>query len=265
MTPHPKQPAQPAAPQWRARRLKRWAPWDHTPVRPAEVLRHLENILLDHHLLVEDAQYHRYAPNHYVVELNPEVYERQFAPIAAQVTRQWQEQMQDSLATANSRQGKLIYRLVGPLVIELRPAPNLAPDQARFLFRLDAGAGRPQTLPMILERPEDGQRFTLVEGLLTIGRDPGSDIVLDSPQVQAARLVSGYHAHLRCAPGAATIYDGKPGGEPSINGTYVNGQSVPGAGRRLQDGDEIIFAALNPSHPNAHTPGVGVLIFRVLE
>jgi hypothetical protein len=257
------QPAHPPAPpQWRARRLERLLPWDKGPVRPAELLHRLEDILLDHHLLVEDANYHRYAPNHYIVELNPEVYERAFAPIEHQVTRQWQEQLQERLATANSRQGKLVYRLVGPLLIELRGSPALAANEARFLFRLDREAGKPKTLPVALELASDGRRFPLSEGILTIGRDPSNDIPLDDPKVQAARLVSSYHAHLRCEPGRVVLFDGEPGGAPSVNGTFVNGQRLGAQGRQLHEGDVIILAALNPSHPDPNTPGVAVLVFK---
>jgi pSer/pThr/pTyr-binding forkhead associated (FHA) protein len=63
--------------------------------------------------------------------------------------------------------------------------------------------------------------------LITIGRDPGSSLVVMDPQV------SRNHAQIRPQNGGAILYD-----LGSVNGTYVNGQRVAGA-QPLNPGDII--------------------------
>ena len=66
-----------------------------------------------------------------------------------------------------------------------------------------------------------------VEGALTIGRDPGTDLTLNDSGV------SRNHARISAEPEGASIED-----LGSSNGTYVNGERVE-APQRLTDGDEI--------------------------
>jgi pSer/pThr/pTyr-binding forkhead associated (FHA) protein len=74
-------------------------------------------------------------------------------------------------------------------------------------------------------------------------------------------MVSGEHAHIRCQEGVCRLYDGSPGGKPSLNGTFVNGRPVPAEGQPLRDGDAIILAALDPARPKADTPGAAAFTF----
>lgn len=251
--------------KWRARRFERsgadYLPWRQGPLRPAEIVRRLEEILLDRSVMVEDANYHRFAPNHFIVEVSDENYQQNYQPILGRVTQQWEEQLSEHLVTANSRQGRLTYRLGGPLQVEIRPSTTLKPHAALILYRLESGPGAPRRLPACLELAEDGRRFPLHEGLLSLGRDPSNDIALDTPTVKSARLVSSYHAHLVCEPASIRLFDGDPGGAPSANGTYINNRRVPAEGQALQDGDVIILAALQSGRPRADTPGVAVLRF----
>lgn len=271
MTPPDGPPPTPPAPggkgstAWRARRierrLERLLPWESGPVRPAEVIEALLTILLDRDSLVEDANYRKYAPNHFIIELGEENYRQNYEPIAGRVVQQWQERLQEHLATANSRQGRLVYRLGGPLAVEVRPSPKLAADEARVLFRLDPDSGKPRPLPACLERLEDGRRWRLHEGIISIGRDPSNDIVLDLPHIQARRLVSSRHAYIAYAGGHYILHDGDPGGAPSVNGTYVNQLRITTEGQELLDGDLIILASLAPNQPRPDTPGAAALRF----
>lgn len=62
------------------------------------------------------------------------------------------------------------------------------------------------------EGPEPGQTFVLDQDLLTVGRDPGNDIVIGDPQV------SRHHARIRRQGSLMVIED-----VGSTNGTYING------------------------------------------
>jgi pSer/pThr/pTyr-binding forkhead associated (FHA) protein len=81
--------------------------------------------------------------------------------------------------------------------------------------------------------------------------------------VQEKRLVSGQHAYLQCDEGQVWLFDGAPAGGVSTNGTFVNGVRVPAHGSRLQDGDVIVLAALDPENPKPDVPGTATLRFIV--
>jgi len=69
--------------------------------------------------------------------------------------------------------------------------------------------------------------FSLAKGELTVGRNPGNDILIENAGV------SRRHATIRWAGGQAVVED-----LGSANGTYVNGQRM--TRQPLQDGDEIL-------------------------
>lgn len=112
-----------------------------------------------------------------------------------------------------------------------------------------------------LELVPTGQRWALYPGINTIGRSNASQIYLDMPVVQEKRLVSGQHAFIVFENGECRLFDGAPGGRPSANGTYVNLRRVPPAGYRLQNGDAIVLAAVDPLFPRSDTPGVVTFYF----
>jgi hypothetical protein len=60
--------------------------------------------------------------------------------------------------------------------------------------------------------PQPGQTFMLDQDLISLGRDPGSDIVISDPQI------SRKHARIRRQAGLLVIED-----VGSTNGTFVNG------------------------------------------
>jgi hypothetical protein len=247
---------------WRTRLIRHFLPWDHSAIRPAEVIDALRAILLDRKNLVEDAGYAKHVPNRFVIELGEENFRRNYEPIERRVVQQWQDQLQEHLLNANERLGRAEYRLGGALALEIRAAAGPAEDQARILYRLDSNAvSRPRELTGCLELLGDGRRWRLRQGVLTLGRDPACDISLDTPAIVSSRLVSSRHAYLACNDAHYLLFDGDPGGQPSLNGTYVNTRAVRAGGHDLRDGDIIQLAALVPGQPRPDTPGVAVFRF----
>ena len=82
--------------------------------------------------------------------------------------------------------------------------------------------------PLLVVRKghEVGERFYVDRDVLTIGRDPESDIFLNDV------TVSRHHACLRSRDGVVSVEDAG-----SLNGTYVNGACVDSA--RLAHGDSV--------------------------
>lgn len=252
----------PAREGWRHRMIKHFLPWDHSAIRPAEVIDTLRAVLLDRKNLVEDAAYAKTVPNRFVVELGEENYRRNYQPIERRVVQQWQDQLQAHLLNANERLGRAEYRLGGALLVEIRPASGLSEDQARILYRLDPNTvTRPRELTGCIELLGDGRRWRLRQGVMILGRDPACDIVLDTPDIVTARLVSSRHAYLACNNEHILLFDGDPGGQPSLNGTYVNNRPVMAGGHALREGDTMQLAALTPGRPRPDTPGVAVFRF----
>lgn len=255
-----------SAGEWHVKVVGPRLPWGARPLRPAEVGDHLRSVMLAGDNLIEDARYNKIVPNDYVVEINESHYARYYQPIAEQIVEQWQAKLLEHLNTANSRQGRREYRLAGRLKVEIRPAADLAATQARFLSRFLTDQGEQQaveTQPACLELLPGGKRWQLRPGTVTLGRNASCDITLNMREVQRKRLISGLHAYIRWEEGQYRIFDGAPGGRPSLNGTYVNNQPVPAGGHLLQDGDTIILATLDPTQPRADTPGTATLRFHL--
>ena len=282
-------------------------PWFNHPIRPADIGGELREAMLTRENMLEDVNYQKVVPNHYLVEVSADNYARQYHPIEGQVLRQWRERLLEDLVTANSRQGRKEYRFGGRLRLEIRPAPDLKDNEARILSRIEpdgaipAAAPRsagvnpppaarphvaapihpthtrpPTNAPMrpagpptggppasaaYLELAPTGQRWSLYPGVNTIGRSESCQIYLNNALIQEKRLVSGQHAYIVFDKGACTLYDGSPDGRPSSNGTYVNLRRVTSSGYRLQNGDAIVLAALDPLFPRSDTPGVATLYF----
>jgi hypothetical protein len=264
--------------RWQINLLKPRIPWNRQPIRPADIGDGLCNVMMARDNLLEDANYQKIVPNHFVVELSPENYLRNYEPLGKGLLGQWREKLVECLMTANSRQGRIEYRFGGQLQIELRSAQALKDTQARILSRVQPDLNLPGNI-LVREIPQHqspggahlewigGDRhWPLYPGVNTIGRDEHSDIFLDLPLIQEKRLVSGQHAHIRCEGSQEgsqfILVDGAPNGKPSANGTYVNFQRIPKNGVTLQDGDTIILAALNPHDPRIDLPGAAAFRFR---
>jgi hypothetical protein len=124
-----------------------------------------------------------------------------------------------------------------------------------------AGARGGRAVSAYLELVPTGQRWALYPGVNTIGRSETCQIYLNIPVVQERRLVSGQHAYVVMENGVCTLYDGSPDGRPSSNGTYVNLRRISPQGYRLQNGDAIVLAAVDPLFPRSDTPGTVTFYF----
>jgi hypothetical protein len=80
---------------------------------------------------------------------------------------------------------------------------------------------------VMTQGPQPGQTFNLDKELISIGRDPGNDIVINHPQV------SRQHARLVLRGGLMVLED-----LGSTNGTFVNGMRLM-APHTLANGDQI--------------------------
>lgn len=250
---------------WQVRVVGSRLPWRKDPVRPAEVNEGLLAAMVDRANLLEDVRYQKIVPNHYIVELSADNYGRNYRPIENQILQQWKDSLIERLMLANSRQGRKEYQFAGRLKLSIRTSDDLQDSQARILC---------QVLPDDFSNHGVGDDFACLKwvggeriwklqpDITTIGRDFHCDIYLDMPDVHDRRLVSGLHAYLQHRSGVFYIFDGEPGGKPSLNGTYVNGQRVPLSGCKLNDGDLIILASLDPSNPIVDTPGVASFHFQ---
>jgi hypothetical protein len=230
------------------------------PLRPADITKQLELAMLDRHNHLEDANYGKVVPNDYAVEVSQENYEQHYQPIADRVVEQWQQRLLDGLNTANGRQGYKAYRFGGPVQVGIRPAAGLAAGEVRIYAQIKPESPARPAAACLIQLP-DHRPWPLADGVTVIGRSRHCDITLDAPVIQERRMVSGEHAHIRCQEGVCRLYDGSPGGKPSLNGTFVNGRPVPAEGQPLRDGDAIILAALDPARPNADTPGAAAFTF----
>lgn len=235
------------------------------PILPADVNRPLAKALLARDKMLEDADYKKVVPNLYIVELNADNYTQHYQPIEKDVCERWQAKLGEVLDTTNRRLGRQVYKLSGPLLVQVRPGANLAPGEVRILSQIRPAADLPPRTSQqpCLELLPQGRRWSLRPGRMTIGRDPQCDIYIEQPAIQQTRLVSGRHAYLVVRNGKVRLFDGATDGEPSTNGTFVNGRRVGPEGQELHADDSIILGALNPIAPCADTPGAVNLRFHV--
>jgi len=235
------------------------------PILPADVNGHLVKAMLARESVLEDADYTKIVPNDYIVELNEDNYRRNYRPIEQHVCERWRASLALALDTTNNRWGREKYRFGGQVRVGIRASSDLAESRVRIQCRVDpnVGTGLTGTASACLELVSDGRRWPLPKGSVTIGRDRVCDICLHIPAVQRARLVSGQHAYIIYRDKGYWLFDGVPGGRPSTNGTFVNGQRVGRDGWELNEGDIIILAALDPNRPSLDTPGVVALSFHM--
>jgi hypothetical protein len=157
------------------------------------------------------------APNHFTVELSD---------------TDWQEfdDVSDALAreladAAREHARDEAYGFMGPIEIELVASDQLRTGQFRLVGRMKEGTGGIGAGSLLLP---SGDRFTLGEHAISVGRMPDCNLVLADPNV------SRNHAEIRPSGDRFVVVD-----LGSTNGTRVNGVRVDE--RVLQDGDEISF------------------------
>ena len=184
-------------------------------LRPVEIARRITHEMDDHRSVGVTGQL--VAPNHFEVDLSPEDHAR-FAEAVEPLRRELCEVVRQHAADED-------YALMGPVDVELRPAGGLRSGSFEVRSRLRGG---PQLRAHLVSA--GGERVSLAEGTVTIGRAAGCTLMLDD------RNVSRNHAEIRpSGPGHAIVDLG------STNGTLVNGMRV--ASHQLQPGDQITLGS----------------------
>jgi len=240
-----------------------WLEWPGAPIRPAEVGDQLRRAMLDDRNMLEDAHYVKTVPNDFLVELNPAQYDAYFRPLEQQIIEQWSQRLLDEVSLTNQRQGRREFRFVGPVQIRVQPAPDIVAGRVRigcWVKPTSNAQSGPASLAY-LELLPGGRQWPLRNGITTIGRDEGCDILLDMPRFQEQPLISGQHAHIIGQGQLYRLFDGAPGGQASRNGTYVNSRPVALGGQTLKDGDLIVLAAADRNNPRPDRPGVAAFLF----
>jgi hypothetical protein len=119
------------------------------------------------------------------------------------------------------------YSFMGPVQVELTVDPDLRPGRFTVVSRLHEGRGGVGAGALVLP---SGDRITLSEKPVLIGRLPDCEITLADPNV------SRRHAEVRPLGAGFLVVD-----LGSTNGTKVNGTTV--SEHQLQDGDSITVGA----------------------
>ena len=117
------------------------------------------------------------------------------------------------------------YAFMGPVEVELVADDRLHTGAYQIIGRMAEGDGGSGAGSIVLP---NGDRFSLTDSIITIGRHPDSNMVLADPNV------SRNHAEIRPKGDRYEVAD-----LGSTNGTRVNGMRVDT--QVLQDGDEISF------------------------
>jgi hypothetical protein len=117
------------------------------------------------------------------------------------------------------------YGFMGPVEVNLEADERLHTGAYQIVGRMVEGAGGSGAGSIVLP---SGDRFTLTETVITVGRHPDSNLVLADPNV------SRNHAEIRPQGDRYVVVD-----LGSTNGTRVNGVRVDT--QVLEDGDELTF------------------------
>jgi hypothetical protein len=157
------------------------------------------------------------APNLFTIELSATDWD-EFDEVADALRRE----LSDAAREHARDEG---YSFMGPVEISLVQSDALHTGQFRLVGRMKEGDGGAGAGSLVLP---SGDRFTLREHTIAIGRHPDCNLVL------ADANVSRNHAEIRPQGDRFIVVD-----LGSTNGTRVNGVKV--AERVLQDGDEVTF------------------------
>ncbi len=156
-------------------------------------------------------------PNSFVVSLSESDLE-QFEGVQDSLTRE----LCDAAREHARDEG---YSFMGPVEVALEADPGLHTGAYQIVGRMVEGEGGSGAGSIVLP---SGDRFTLTESIITIGRHPDSNLVLADPNV------SRNHAEIRPQGDRYVVVD-----LGSTNGSRVNGVRVDT--QVLQDGDELMF------------------------
>jgi FhaA, N-terminal domain/FHA domain len=184
-------------------------------IRPVELARRLAREMDDHVSIgVRGTQV---AANYYKVYLAPSDYQ-EFAEVRDALRRELCD-----AARAHARDEG--YGFMGPVDVEFVVEESFGTGWFEVEGRFREGAGGAGAGSLVLPT---GERFTLAEHVITIGRRPESNIVLADPNV------SRNHAEIRPQGDGFLLVD-----LGSTNGSKINGMRIDQ--RLLTDGDELTF------------------------
>ena len=185
-------------------------------LQPAELARRLiREIEIERRLGVKGVV----APNNFEVVLSSRDYE-DFEGFSSTICSELEKLAADHCAQNH-------YRLPGPVKVSLKEEPSFKPStfsvEPEFNEEVNYLVGGSLVLP-------NGHKVPIEKQALSIGRMPGSTIVIDDPKV------SRKHAQVFIDQDQVILTD-----LGSTNGTYVNGVQV--ARTELKNQDEIIIGA----------------------
>lgn len=184
-------------------------------IQPVELARRLAREMDDHVSVgVRGAPV---VPNHFTVQLSPADY-AEFGEAGDALRRELSD-----AARAHARDEQ--YGFMGPVEVELVVDERLGTGRFDIEGRFREGPGGAGAGSLVLPT---GQRFTLTDQPIGIGRRPDSNIVLADPNVSRS------HAEIRPHGDTFLLID-----LGSTNGSKVNGVRVDQ--RVLEDGDDLTF------------------------
>ena len=117
------------------------------------------------------------------------------------------------------------YAFMGPVEVDIEEDPRLHTGAFQITGRMVEGVGGSGAGSIVLP---NGDRFSLTETIISIGRHPDCNLVLADPNV------SRNHAEIRPQGDHYLLVD-----LGSTNGSRLNGVRVDS--QMLQDGDELAF------------------------
>ena len=184
-------------------------------IRPVELARRLAREMDDRRSV--GVRGTAVVPNHFTIYLSPDDY-TEFGEVQDAMSRELCD-----AARAHARDEQ--YQFMGPVEVDLVVDERLGTGMFHIEGRFREGPGGAGAGSLVLPT---GDRFTLAQHPISVGRRPESNIVLADPNV------SRDHAEIRPQGDGFMLID-----LGSTNGSKVNGVRV--AQRLLQDGDEISF------------------------
>lgn len=184
-------------------------------IRPVELARRLAREMDDH--LSVGVRGTPVVPNHFTVALSAADH-AEFSDAQDTLRRELCEAVRE-----HARDER--YGFMGPVKVELMMDEKLGVGRFNVEGRFREGPGGAGAGSLVIPT---GQRFTLSEHPISVGRRPESNIVLADPNVSRA------HAEIRPHGDGFLLID-----LGSTNGTKVNGVRIDQ--RVLQDGDELMF------------------------
>ena len=184
-------------------------------IRPVELARRLAREMDDRRSV--GVRGTAVVPNHFTIYLSPDDHD-EFGEVQDAMSRELCD-----AARAHARDEG--YQFMGPVEVALVVDERLGTGMFHIEGRFREGPGGAGAGSLVLPT---GDRFTLAQHPITVGRRPESNIVLADPNV------SRDHAEIRPQGDGFILID-----LGSTNGSKVNGVRV--AQRMLEDGDEISF------------------------